>query len=703
MADTKEKRYIIDNPALMAEWDFESNFDYSPYALTEGSKYKVNWRCSNCSRIYSMRISHRANGHNCPYCAGRLATELDNLQVANPTLAEQWHPSKNLPLMPTQVKPNSSKTIWWQCNNGHEWQATVVNRHNKNSGCPYCSGHKATHDYNLCVENPELAREWHPSKNFPISPVDVVPNSHLVVWWMCERGHEWKATIDHRNKNRGCPMCAKELHTSFPEQAIYFYIKKLFPNSINSYKTSDISEIDIYIPDIKVGIEYNGYFWHKGKADYDSRKREIILSSGISLIRVIEDKSVEYIEQIENDIYFNPIGDYRFLDDVIKIVLNIIHSTDSAVLVSTTNDRFEIWNQYLMLEKERSLEAINPLLASEWNFQKNGSLMPSMVSPLSGKKVWWICKNKHEWQASVSNRTKGRGCPYCAGRYATKTNNFAVSNLPILSEWHPTKNNDLSPEKVLTMSSQVVWWKCENGHEWQSSLRNRASNPQCPFCKQETNEKTWQASLIHEWNFEKNEGIYPYSLSPHSNKIVWWKCEAEHEWQARINNRMNGATCPFCANISRSQKHSLCKDVSLAVSAHPELMLEWSPRNSIDPYITSVNSHKKALWICEHGHEWFAEIKSRFLGSKCPYCTNKKVLTGYNDLATTNPDLLLEWNYCKNTDISPEQVSKGSGTRVWWKCNKCGHEWQTSILNRTRGTDCPKCSRKARKNEQSIR
>ena len=65
------------------------------------------------------------------------------------------------------------------------------------------------------------------------------------------------------------------------------------------------------------------------------------------------------------------------------------------------------------IKGENDLQTINPSLASEWNFEKNNELSPSDVLPSSNKKVWWKCKNNHEWQATISHRTNGTGCPIC--------------------------------------------------------------------------------------------------------------------------------------------------------------------------------------------------------------------------------------------------------------------------------------------------
>ena len=652
MAETKEKKYIIDNSALMAEWDWEKN-EILPTKITFGSRVDAYWHCIKCNRVYKMRVNHRTAGHGCPYCSGRRATEDNNLSVVNPDLTSEWHPTKNGGLRPNDVLPNSSKIVWWKCVSGHEWQASIANRNSRKSGCPYCSGREAFEIYNLQKCNPTLAQEWHPTKNGELMPEQVTPSSHLVVWWMCEKGHSWKASIYHRNNNRGCPICSKELHTSFPEQAIYYYISQLFADTINSYKSTTISEIDIFIPSLKIGIEYNGYFWHKEKSDLDERKRMIIQNEGIVLYRVIEDKNIEKVNISGNDILFNPKNDYQFLDLVIQDLIKLIFKGEVPFSIDSKKDRYEIWSQYISLEKEHSFARKYPNIASEWHPTKNGVLSPEMVSPSSAKKVWWKCSKGHEWQALISNRAKGKGCPYCSGRFTTFDTSIA--------------------KQIQSITL------CESREKSQTEI---------PL----------HNVLLEEWDYEKNISLSPSSLSPHSNQKVWWKCKiCGHSWKTSVSNRTNGTSCPVCANTKRANKHSICVNSENIVANHPNLMSEWSHKNTINPNTTSVFSHKKALWQCVCGHEWEAEIKSRFMGNKCPYCANRKILIGFNDLATTHPELALEWDYESNTELTPKELTRGSGKKVWWKCKFCGFHWQASVLNRVSGTGCPNCQSRRKK------
>ena len=110
------------------------------------------------------------------------------------------------------VTPKTSKKVWWLGTCGHEWQAAVVNRTNRNSGCPYCNGSKAISGTNdLLTLYPKTCDEWDYEKNSKIglSPDKVSVYSDKIAFWKCNNcGNEWQAAIKSRSKGSGCPRCA---------------------------------------------------------------------------------------------------------------------------------------------------------------------------------------------------------------------------------------------------------------------------------------------------------------------------------------------------------------------------------------------------------------------------------------------------------------------------------------------------------------
>ena len=200
------------------------------------------------------------------------------------------------------------------------------------------------------------------------------------------------------------------------------------------------------------------------------------------------------------------------------------------------------------------------------------------------------------------------------------------------------------------------------------------------------------AELMAEWDWEKNKelGIDPKKITIGSDKRVFWKCKKGHSWQTSVRPRAVDCTrCPYCSG----KKPILgVNDLS---TTHPELCLEWNYEKNIDisPAEVSKASTKKVWWKGKCGHEWQATIGSRTAGNGCPYCSNVKVLVGYNDLLTLNPEIASEWHPTRNGEFQPQDFIIGSGKKAWWKCRVCGYEWQTSIVNRTKAnsTGCPKC------------
>ena len=191
--------------------------------------------------------------------------------------------------------------------------------------------------------------------------------------------------------------------------------------------------------------------------------------------------------------------------------------------------------------------------------------------------------------------------------------------------------------------------------------------------------------LISEWS-EKNLTLTPDDITFGSNKKVWWRSACGHEWQASVKARSNGEKCPICSGAR------VIAGINDLATLEPLLVKQWSKKNKIKPTEVSIGSHKKVIWRCEKGHEWEAAVKSRTINkTDCPYCSNNKVLAGFNDLATFLPDIAAEWSD-RNYPTLPTQVTVFVNRKVWWKCKDCGREWNTLISTRSGGSKCPYCS-----------
>lgn len=201
------------NPELVKEWHPTKNVEYDVNVLPFDSEEFVWWQCMlNEGHYWLERVCKRNDGAGCPYCLGRKVwPSYQELSLTCPELTKEWHPTLNGQFTPDNVPAGSYKQRWWQCEKGHEWKAIVRYRYDGYKSCPYCANQELLLGYNeLNRTHPELSEEWHPTLNGDLTPLDVTSGSHEKVWWQCDRGHEWKASVEHRSKGWcKCPQCKK--------------------------------------------------------------------------------------------------------------------------------------------------------------------------------------------------------------------------------------------------------------------------------------------------------------------------------------------------------------------------------------------------------------------------------------------------------------------------------------------------------------
>ena len=343
------------------------------------------------------------------------------------------------------------------------------------------------------------------------------------------------------------------------------------------------------------------------------------------------------------------------------------------------------------------LQTVNPNLAAEWDFEKNGNLRPESVAVNDKRKAWWICSKGHSWQAAIYSRNAGKGCPYCNHKYVLAGFNDLTTLAPqLIAEWDYEKNELLRPESFMSTSHKSVWWKCKRGHSWKTQIANRRNGCGCPYCvgvlviKGETDLMTLRPDLCGGWDYEKNEHLSPEQISLWSSKKIWWRCAKGHSFEAGVANRARGNSCPYC-----SGKRPIIGETDFR-TLHPELISEWDfeKNGKLSPEHFTIGSHKKIWWRCKDGHSWRTGIFNRHYGSGCPICAQladrHPVVIGKTDLATINPIISLEWDYERNGTLTPQDVLPYSTLAVWWKCRR-GHHWKTKIQTRAKGTGCPYC------------
>lgn len=648
------------NPDIAKEWDYERNAPLTPDVVARAANVKVWWKCSKGHNWEATINNRTSNGRGCPYCSGRRVikgyTDFETWCKTNgfAKLLSEWNYDKNI-VLPSEVSPSCRKKVWWKCNLGHEWDTTIANRTaGRQSGCPYCSKPPKRilvgfNDFETwCNKNNKsyLLNEWNYERNSEFSPKEITYGCGKRVWWKCNRGHEWCVTPASRTfQGSGCPVCSRT-QTSFPEQAIAYYLSKSF-SIIQRYR-SEGYEIDVFLKDYDIGIEYDGMFYHtESERLREIEKESFYKEQNITILRVKESKTKTGVEG--NTLYYVPKRKMYInenFNSMLVLLLTILEAktgiqTDKNIDV--VRDELVIRERYASNIENCSVATVFPELVEEWDVEKNKGMTPDHFSANAHTKVWWKCKKGHSWQADISSRNRKLGCPYCAG------------------------------QRTIEGVNDFETWCIEN-------------NP----------------ILLNEWNYFRNE-VIPSEIQKNSNQKVWWFCSKGHEWEATVANRVHGTGCPICNTGNNAKRNSVslaqwCRD-----NKQEQLLSEWDYEKNIllTPDTVSKGSHIKVWWKCSEGHEWEAQIKSRTYKHGCPYCsgTNKKPIVGKNDLVTWCKDndkqyILDEWDYDNNNGLTPEQFTFGSHKRINWKCKK-GHKWNAVIKERTkyRGNMCPDCNK----------
>ncbi len=353
------KQWISGYPRLVAEWHPTKNGELLPWKVSYGSHRLIWWKCPEGPDHEWRAMAKQRAGKipsGCPYCTGKKVSVTNRLSLCAPQIAAQWHPTKNGKRTPDEFVVGSKFKAWWKCpvNDAHVWQSFIVDRTTYSPNCPFCVNRRISTDRSIAVLAPELARQWHPTKNGKLSTRDVGPWSNEPRWWRCEvdSTHVWQASPNarYRAKNR-CPFCINRR-------------------------------------------------------------------------------------------------------------------------TAATN----------------ALVTLAPQLAAEWHPTKNEGRALRDVRATAGYKVWWKCHAgpDHVWRAMVVDRFNGQGrCPFCNDLRLSVTNSLAVKHPELAAQWHPRFNRILLPTLITGKYQKKVWWQCKDNpaHAWMASPYTRITgSTACPHC-----------------------------------------------------------------------------------------------------------------------------------------------------------------------------------------------------------------------------
>ena len=505
------REWCIENKRedLLEEWDYEKNCElgYTPDNVTPFKNKDVFWNCKTCGGNYPAKISKRTTNRNCPYCAGKkvlkgindFETWCKNNNMQH--LLDEWDYDINT-IKPYETVPFSHIEIQWKCPICEgKYPLHLSSRTKGKQNCPYCAHQRILKGYNdfetFCKKENrlELLHMWSPQNK--LTPSDVFPTSRDEVEWVCQNGHIWKSSIANMTTRMGdfCPICFSA-GSSFLEKIIAFYIKKYF-NIKENYRPKFLNnkEIDIYIPELKIGIEYDGNYYHKD-IKKDVIKNELCKQNNITIIRIRE-YGLQTINNCKCFLLsqFLKSGYPENFETTIYELLLFFGVKTPEINLKDDYSSFLDFAKKTISENNLQNWCINnntQHILDEWHPIKNGTLNPRNVSPKTNTKVWWICTNcNYEYPMSISARTQSeQNCPRC------QANNKLFKGYNDLETWCKQNNrldilenwdydlNDISPSDITAHNTKKVYWKCEKCKN--SYLCNiahyTAGTSGCPIC-----------------------------------------------------------------------------------------------------------------------------------------------------------------------------------------------------------------------------
>lgn len=556
-------------------------------------------------------------------------------------------------------------------------------------------------------EIPEVAREFHPSKNKPIQVEEITAGSHKRIWWICPEGHEYVATPNSRlgrrdkGKIQGCPFCSGRL-------------------------ASPTNNLLICFPDIAKELD-------EEKSGLDAQN--ITSSSG-------------------QDVWWTCPEGHSYKSRV----ANRTQLGTSCKYCGAEN------NSPRAVSENYNLAVEYPDLVKQWHATKNGDLTPQQITSGCKKVVWWSCNKGCEWQAQINSRTNGRGCPFCSGNKAGFGNDLKSLSPEVASKWDFQKNHPNRPEEFTNGSSQKAWWVCSKGHSWEAVIGSRTGNGRgCPKCTNQSSRA--EIRLLTELRIffpttqsrKKFEGKEADIFLEELNLVIeydgaHWHNGKEYKDKEksaffegigkqiiRVRERPLSSITDSCIEVSNdiyANKGEVDRVLSFIVSKFsdaiavnilvsigqyfnlsefqneteynrylsyfpspfpehsledifPDVARDWHPtKNSpLMPRHFTSKSDAIVWWTCSSGHEWEAPIRNRTpfknktSGSGCPFCSGRKA-TEKNSIRNTFPEFSDEWHVSKNGKNTPDNISFGNRTiEIWWMCDR-GHDWVSTANKR---------------------
>lgn len=653
-----------------------------PNNYTIESKAIIKWKCEN-GHIYKKAINKFANNQECPICR-----QQNNRLTNNPKAVEMWDYEKNEEDI-SKATLKSIKSYWWKCANGHSFRRQCFRFIESNGECPYCN-------MDTIDKHPELMKQFDLENNPDIDIHHTSCNSKKIANWKCKKcGYTWKAQISSRHMGANhCPCCEEktvimpgfnDIFTLYPELKADF-------NDTFDPSTEGISSLK----PAKWRCHVCGYEWQTalGARVADGKVRNCPACIGTVRTKSFAEQYPELKQYYSES---NPVP----LEEVTtgqqhkkKFIWKCDKHGEFEQYLSTmirglkTEFKGCPYCAGKKVKLEDSFGYNHPELVDEYSSKNKEDIFN--VSLSSGKKALWHCpKCENEWKTSFDTRHRGFG--YCKKCFPhSKYKRMLIDERPDLEKYY---KGDRPFSSYSFLSNEEVEWLCEEGHRFKRIIYNvsRDKGFKCPICdgvKLEAGVNDLASNypeLLEEWSL--NNERKPNEIVKSSNLHAKWVCKkCGYEYQAKIQDKINGYTCPVCDDRTTAEGYNDLR------TTHPELAKEYSKNNERDVTTIRKNLDVYALWTCpECNGNYSYLIKDREVGdNSCPYCQNKRVLKGFNDLETLRPDIAKM--FTTNNDKKPSELLPTSAYYAHVKCPTCGDEYTGIVKEIVDGSrTCPCC------------
>lgn len=661
---SKKAPSVATIPFLEAQWDYDRNTE-EIHSVSSVSRTPVYWRCKKCGYAWlaSPQSRHKAAGR-CPCCdSGKVIRRgVNDVFTVVPELMESYDFEKNEGFDIYSEGLDSLKKVFWKCSIcGRSWETMIKARIKRVDGkyiavpCPhYNTVKRKPHEVPSVSDVPNLIKFWDRNANH-LDPSTIRSNSPDRAAWICHNcGYTWQTTIVSQARATGkCPCC--ELHI----------VKKI-----------GVSDVFTLLPELK--------------KSYDFLKND--------------DVDIEKLGLRNNEIllwWHCPDCGFEWQASI-------------ASRVKGTQGNYSIYGcrqcYYKGTARITPVSSV-PSLLRFWDFSKNADIDPNLTSANSNERAYWRCKDcGYTWSSTIRSRKQSSGlCPCCeGGTRILPGRNDVVSLVPdILSIFDANANPNIDLFSCAPFSMEIASWKCNKcTYSWNSTISSRVTKNSdgsyrlvdCPNCSSLAKRSQTYAEqypdLLPLFDEEKNGRTLASIVSSESNSLkFWWICQAcGNSFQSRlqsmiVSQKTSTKGCPYCARTKLLPGESFAE-------VHEDLMAEYDPTNTIDPFRVFPNHKETASWICFNNpeHKWAATFALRHAGGgRCPICYRTQLIEDVNSFAAVYPDLVEMWS--PSNERAANEVFYNASLWFNWVCPTCSGEYGAFIKDVIETDNpCPYCT-----------